>query len=131
MWGGYLHSAYLQKVKINHNQALQKLPEAGQLCEVTVPYTIAYQYTSWDGWQPWKGTPLYYATTHWITALESGPDGQAWYQLTSEIDANLRYFVPTVHMRPIPTPRFPNLAAGAPGRQAHRGLDQQANAHRL
>jgi len=101
VWGGYLHSAYLQKVKVILNDPLRLVPEPGQLSEVTVPYTIAYQYTSWDGWQPWNGTPLYYGTTHWITAMDSGPDGEAWYQLTSEIDANLKYFVPTSHLRPI------------------------------
>lgn len=114
VWGGYLHSAYLQKVKLRFNQPLAQIPAAGQLCEVTVPYTLAYQYTAWDGWRPWDGTPLYYETTHWITAIERGPDGQPWYQLTSEIDANLKYFVPTAHMRPIPdselTPIAPEVA---------------------
>jgi len=101
VWGGYLHSAYLQRVTLRHNQPLSSIPEAGQLCEVTVPYTVAYQYTGWDGWHKWEGTPLYYETTHWITDIDEGPDGKAWYQLTSEIDANLKYFVPTSHMRPI------------------------------
>lgn len=101
VWGGYLHSAYLQQVKVQHNPPLSTVPEAGQLSEVTVPYTIAYQYTTWDGWYPWEGTPLYYETTHWITSIEEGPDKKPWYQLTSEIDANLKYFVPTSHLRPI------------------------------
>ena len=101
VWGGFLHSAYLQRVEVRHNEPLSALPEAGQLCEVTVPYTVAYQYSSWDGWQPWKGQPLYYQTTHWATAIGSGPDNEPWYELTSEIDSNLKYFVPTSHLRPI------------------------------
>ncbi|HSF80089.1 MAG TPA: L,D-transpeptidase [Anaerolineales bacterium] len=101
VWGGYLHSAYLQKVKVRHNSALRSISEGGQLCEVTVPYTLAFQYSTFNGWRPWDGTPLYYETTHWITAIEEGPDGEPWYQLTSEIDANLRYYVPTAHLRPI------------------------------
>jgi len=101
VWGGYLHSAYLQRVTIRHNQPLQAVPEAGKLAEVTVPYTLAYQYTAWDGWQPWKGQPLYYSTTHWITSIGDGPDGEPWYELTSEIDSNLKYFVPSHHLRPI------------------------------
>ncbi|MCI0519307.1 MAG: L,D-transpeptidase family protein [Chloroflexi bacterium] len=101
VWGGYLHSAYLQKVQIRHNLALAGVPEVGQLCEVTVPFTVAYQYNQWDGWRPWEGMPLYYETTHWITAIEEGPDKQPWYQLTSEIDAHLKYMVPTAHLRPI------------------------------
>jgi lipoprotein-anchoring transpeptidase ErfK/SrfK len=102
VWGGYLHSAYLQRVKVEANTTALSVPENGQLCEVTVPYTIAYQFTAWDGWKPWQGTRLYYETTHWVTALDEGPDGKPWYQITSEIDANLKYFVPASHLRPIP-----------------------------
>jgi lipoprotein-anchoring transpeptidase ErfK/SrfK len=115
VWGGYLHSAYLQKVNIRHNEALSSINEAGQLCEVTVPYTIAYQYNNWQGWHPWDGSRLYYETTHWITSIEEGPDKQPWYQLTSEIDANLKYYVPTNHLRPIGdhelTPISPDVPA--------------------
>ncbi len=101
VWGGYLHSAYLQVVNIRINQTAKTVPETGQLCEVTVPYTVAYQYSSWEGWHPWNGTPLYYETTHWITNIGEGPDKKPWYELTSEIDSNLKYFVPAVHMRSI------------------------------
>jgi lipoprotein-anchoring transpeptidase ErfK/SrfK len=101
VWGGYIHSTYIQEVKVQHNQALNKIPEGGQLCEVTVPYTIAYQHSPWEDWHPWEGTPLYYSTTHWITDIDKGPDGKPWYQLTSEIDAGLKYFIPTGHVRPI------------------------------
>jgi lipoprotein-anchoring transpeptidase ErfK/SrfK len=102
VWGGYLHSAYLQKLEIRHNPPQNEIPESGQLAEVTVPFTIAYQYSIWEGWHPWEGSNrLYYSTTHWITDIDEGPDGKPWYQLTSEIDANLKYFVPTSHLRPV------------------------------
>ena len=117
VWGGYLHSAYLQKVKVRHNPPLIAVPEAGQLSEVTVPYTLAYQYSSFDGWRRWQGTPLYYETTHWITAIEEGPDGEPWYQLTSEIDAHLKYFVPTAHLRPIPDEEISPLSPSVPPEQ--------------
>lgn len=117
VWGGYLHSAYLQRVKVRHNEPLSAIPEAGQLCEVTVPYTIAYQYSSWEGWQPWDGTPLYYTTTHWITGIEAGPDGEAWYELTSEIDAHLKYFVPTAHLRPISDEEISPISPDVPPEQ--------------
>jgi hypothetical protein len=45
VWGGYLHSAYLQKVKIHLNPPVSKVPESGLLCEITVPYTPAYLYS--------------------------------------------------------------------------------------
>lgn len=114
VWGGYLHSAYLQKVSIRLNPEAASVPETGQLCEVTVPFTIAYQYSSWAGWHPWEGTPLYHETTHWITAIEAGPDKNPWYQLTSEIDANLKYFVPARHMRLIPDAELAPISPGVP-----------------
>ncbi len=114
VWGGYLHSAYLQRVKIRHNPPLSQVSAAGQLAEVTVPYTLAYQYSAWEGWHLWDGTPLYYQTTHWITAIEAGPDGDPWYQLTSEIDANLKYYVPTSHLRPIPDEEIAPLSPEVP-----------------
>jgi len=117
VWGGYLHSAYLQKTKIQHNPPLRAVSPAGQLSEVTVPFTVAYQFSSFDGWRTWEGTPLYYETTHWITAIEEGPDGEPWYQLTSEIDANLRYYVPTVHLRPILDEEISPLSTAVPPEQ--------------
>jgi lipoprotein-anchoring transpeptidase ErfK/SrfK len=101
VWGGYLHSKWLQIVEIRLNEPMSTAAESGVLCEVTVPYTIAYQYSKWEGWHPWQGSRLYYQTTHWVTGIEQGPDGKAWYQITSEIDDFLKYYVPAIHLRPI------------------------------
>lgn len=117
VWGGYLHSAYLQRVQVRHNNSLSSIPEAGQLVEVSVPYTVAYQYDTWQGWHPWEGSRLYFETTHWVTGIDEGPDGNAWYRLTSEIDANLSYFVPTSHLRPISDEELAPLSPGTPEHQ--------------
>ena len=114
VWGGYLHSAYLQRVKVNHHPPMSRVPEAGQLCEISVPYSIAYQYTTWDGWKPWQGTPLYYSTTHWVTDVSEGPDKEPWYQLPSEIDANLKYFVPASHLRTISNQEISPISPDVP-----------------
>ncbi|MFN2126657.1 MAG: hypothetical protein ACK2TU_02255, partial [Anaerolineales bacterium] len=82
VWGGFLHSAHLQIVEVNLNNVMDAIKPEGQLFEVTVPYTIAYQHSSWDGWNPWRGSRLYYSSIHWVTGIEEGPDGKAWYQLT-------------------------------------------------
>ena len=79
-----------------------------------MPFTFAYQHSPWDGWHPWDGAPLYYSTTHWATAIEEGPDKQPWYQLTSEIDANLKYLVPAIHLRPIPDSEISPLSPDVP-----------------
>jgi lipoprotein-anchoring transpeptidase ErfK/SrfK len=111
VWEGYLHSSYIQVVRYRFNTELNSIPESGLLAEVSVPYTPAMTYDRYQGWQP--RYRLYYQTTHWITAIEEGPDGKPWYQLTSEIDDYLQYYVPAAHLRPIPdeeiTPLSPDL----------------------
>jgi lipoprotein-anchoring transpeptidase ErfK/SrfK len=98
VWGGYIHSSYLQKVKINYNQAQPEIPETGQLAEVTVPYSQSYTYSQYNGWQ--VEYRLYYETTHWITGVDQGPDGKAWYQVTDELQP-WSYWVPASHLRTI------------------------------
>ncbi len=99
VWGGYIHSANIQVVRISYNNTLENIPPGGQLAEVSVPFTQAYTYTSKNGWDPIY--QLYYETTHWITDILIGPNGSAWYQLTSELTDYLIYYVPALHMRPI------------------------------
>jgi hypothetical protein len=57
---------------------------------------------------------LYYSTTHWITAIAEGPDSSPWYELTSEIDANLKYFVPAHHLRAIPDEELAPISPDVP-----------------
>jgi lipoprotein-anchoring transpeptidase ErfK/SrfK len=117
VWGGYLHSRFLQKVQMRFNPVLDSIPESGQLCEVTIPYTTAYQYSTWEGWHPWEGENLYYETTHWATGVDEGPDGNPWYQITSEISSSLKYFVPAVHLRAIPDEELEPISVGVPDHQ--------------
>src|SRR5690606_15858815 len=73
VWGGYLHAAYLQKVKVRHNRLKEDIPEGGMLCEVTVPFSQPYSYTPGRGWSLSKVERLYFETTHWVTGIEQGP----------------------------------------------------------
>jgi lipoprotein-anchoring transpeptidase ErfK/SrfK len=112
VWEGYLHSAYVQRTQYRYNAAIDDIPDAGQLAEVTVPYTQAYQYSNREGWR--EDYRLYYQTTHWITDIDEGPDGQPWYKLTSEITDYLTYFVPIPHLRPIPDEEITPLSPDVP-----------------
>jgi hypothetical protein len=98
VWGGYIHSSYLQRVQIKYNTAISEIPEIGQLAEVTVPYSQSYTYSNSRGWQ--LEYRLYYETTHWITGVDQGPDGTAWYQVTDELQP-WSYWVPSSHLRTI------------------------------
>ena len=99
VWGGYMHRARLQKVRIRYNAPLPVVPEEGMLAEVTVPFSQAYHYSKYDGWQ--TTYRLYYGTVHWIKAVEPGPDGKAWYRILDELDET-NYHAPAIHLRPIP-----------------------------
>jgi lipoprotein-anchoring transpeptidase ErfK/SrfK len=99
IWNGYIHSGYVQKVKYRFNSPVTSLPESGQLCEVTVPYTQIYQKSLTFGWQP--RSRLYYQSTHWGVGVDEGPDGALWYRLYDELRED-EYNVPAEHMRIIP-----------------------------
>ena len=99
IWEGYIHSAHVQKVKYRYNTPVTSLPESGQLCEVTVPYTQIYQHSLSDGWRP--RSRLYFQSTHWGVGVDEGPDGTPWYRLYDELRED-EYHVPAEHMRLIP-----------------------------
>jgi lipoprotein-anchoring transpeptidase ErfK/SrfK len=111
VWGGYLHSSYLQPVEIRFNKPFTTIRKEGQLCEVTVPYTQSYRYEQGIGWQ--VEYRLYFGTTHWVTGIEIGPDGQAWYRITDELQP-WEYMVPAHHLRPIPDEEFAPLSPNVP-----------------
>lgn len=113
VWGGYIHRANLQRIKPQLNPVLSSILPDGQLAEVTVPYSQAMRFLGESkGWQPLYR--LYYETTHWITGLDEGPDGEPWYRLKDEL-LEVEYHVPAIHLRPIPaselTPLSPDIPA--------------------
>lgn len=111
VWGGYLHSSYLQLVDVKFNQPLDEIREGGQLSEVTVPYTQSYSYSRFEGWR--KEYRLYYETTHWVTGVEEGPDGHPWYRITDELQP-FDYFVPAEHLRAIPDEEIAPISPEVP-----------------
>jgi hypothetical protein len=121
IWGGYIHSAYIQIVRFHTNDPLSVSPGAGKLAEITVPMTEAFTYNRFEGWQPVY--TLYYETTHWITGVDIGPDGHLWYQLTSELDKYLNYFVPAIHLRPISDEEIAPLSPHVPATEKHVEID--------
>jgi hypothetical protein len=102
---GYVHSAYLERVKIRLNPVMEKIPEKhGQLAEVTVPMTQTVRYlANKREWQPIYR--LYYGSTHWVKGIEEGPDGTPWYRLHDEL-TELEYLAAAPHFRLIPPEEF-------------------------
>ncbi len=97
VWGGYVHRARLQRVRVQYHDPLPTVRPEGQLAEVTVPYTQTYRFRD-RVWRPLYR--LYYGTVHWITAIEDGPDGGPWYRILDEL-LKVTYHAPARHLRPI------------------------------
>ena len=103
VWGGYLHRGRLHRVKTIYNtppSILQK--DFKTVAEVTVPYTTPYKFSKTYGWEP-MAPPLYYGSVHFVTAIEQGPEmadySGPWYQIFDELDSNVSYYIPAIHMR--------------------------------
>lgn len=94
VWGGYVHSGYIQPVEFNYQPMIDAIPATGCLFEVSVPYTRSYRLEQGQ-WAP--NYRLYYSSTHWVKALETGPDGQPWYQIIDSYGR--KYYARTAHLR--------------------------------
>jgi len=112
VWGGYVHRARLQKIKVLFNKPLTSIPEdTRHVAEITVPYTQAMRFTKTYGWQP--NLRLYYGSVHWITGIDDGPDGEPWYRIFDEL-VGFPYHVPAIHLRPIPLEEWSSITPDVP-----------------
>ena len=117
VWGGYLHRGRLQRVKTIY-QTPQDITEGKRvLAEVTVPFTAPYWYTKARGWET-RNPPLYYGSVHWVEAVEEGPqmaDYQGpWYRIHDELDSNVPYHVPAIHLRIFPLDIYDPISPEVP-----------------
>ena len=112
VWGGYVHSGYLQEVKHVLNPVTDTIHQDGQLGEITVPFSRSYRYTSARGWE--RVYRLYYQTTHRIIDIITGPDGKPWYELQHQIMNNIQYAVPAEHMRIVEDSEFDPISPDVP-----------------
>ena len=118
VWGGYMHRGRVQRVRTIYQTPLSSLSEGLRvLAEVTVPFTTPYRFSKARGWEAFA-PPLYYASVHWVDAVESGPpvpdyDG-AWYRIFDELDSNVPYYVPAIHLRALPLSDFDAITPEVP-----------------
>lgn len=113
VWGGYMHRARLQRVKVLYNQTLPALDEGAlRLVEVTVPFTQPWRYTNIYNWQQ-LGFRLYYGSVHWVEAIETGPFGEQWYRVYDDL-TGFPYNVNPLHVRPIPLNELAPISPDVP-----------------
>lgn len=117
VWGGYLHRGRLHRVRTVYQTPLDSIPAGKRLiADVSVPFTTPYRFSKAFGWQP-MAPPLYYGSVHFVEAVEEGPEMAdyrgPWYRIFDELDSNVQYHVPAIHMRIFPqemmTPISPDV----------------------
>jgi hypothetical protein len=111
VWGGYIHSARIQRVLFRTNPIQYDIPETGYLAEITVPVSQTMRYTKVFGWQ--AVYRLYYESTHWVVGIEKGPDGNMWYKVMDEL-LDIPYLVQAEHLRLIPPEEYTPIATDVP-----------------
>ncbi|HEY9121658.1 MAG TPA: L,D-transpeptidase [Brevefilum sp.] len=129
VWGGYVHRKWLVEVDTILNPLTDSIHEDGQLGEITVPFTRAYRYSSFYGWEPVYR--LYYHSYHWIRDIVTGPDGMPWYELEDEL-LRLKFAVPAEHMRIVPDAEFKPISPDVPPEEKRIDIsifDQQLTAY--
>jgi hypothetical protein len=100
VWGGFVHRSHLQRVKVLYNETMPFLTDgARRVVEVTVPFTEPWRTSKTYGWQK-LGFRLYYQSTHWVEAIETGPTGEPWYRVVDDLAGS--YHVDPLHVRPVP-----------------------------
>jgi lipoprotein-anchoring transpeptidase ErfK/SrfK len=101
VWGGYIHRARLQPVKVKFNKTLPAIEEGlPRLVEMTVPYTTPWRTSQIYGWQQ-LGFRLYYGSIHWAEAIEPGPTGEMWYRIYDDL-TGFPYYINPLHVRALP-----------------------------
>jgi hypothetical protein len=120
---GYAHSGAVQPVRILTNPPDAGIPAGGRLGEVTVPFTDARWFNKPDSSLAYR---LYYATTHWITALVHDALNTPWYKIDDD-RLKVTYFVNASHVRLIRDSELAPLAPGIPaqGKRIEVRLAQQ------
>jgi hypothetical protein len=103
VWGGYIHCANVQRVRVKLNPTPTILNAGLHLIEITVPFAQSYLQRRPGEWTPIYR--LYFGTVHWVVGIVEGPDGEPWYRIVDELiqSDNLNYYIPAKYGRIIPT----------------------------
>ena len=113
VWGGYIHRARLQRVKVLYNETLPALDNGlPRLVEVTVPFTQTWRTSKAFGWQQ-LGFRLYYGSVHLVDTIEEGPTGELWYRVYDDL-TGFPYHINPLHVKPIPVEELALLSPEIP-----------------
>ena len=110
-WEGYTYSGWIQPVETDYQRPSFQVPPAGQLGEITVPYSVSRLQPSY--WSR-NGYRIYYGTTHWVTGVTVNRyEKGVWYEI---YDSHLQksFFVSANDMRLVPDDELSLLSPQVP-----------------
>jgi len=110
---GFVHSGNLQLVRWEPQAPLHSVPEGGTVFEVAVPYTRTYEFADPSSKPRYR---LYYQSTAWVEAVETGVDSRLWYRIVDD-RLRVRYFARAEHLRWIPPEELSPLSPDVPPRE--------------
>jgi lipoprotein-anchoring transpeptidase ErfK/SrfK len=118
--GGYAYSGYFQPVETNYQQPVYQIPSAGQLGEITVPFSDTRMDSSY--WAD-KAYRVYYQTTHWVIGVEVNKyEKTIWYKIYDKhLDAS--FYVSAQDLRLVPDSELTPLSADVPDADKHIYVD--------
>jgi len=117
---GYTYSGWVQPVETNYQQPVFEIPQAGQLGELTVPFSdTRHEPSAWAD----RAYRVYYATTHWVTGVSVNKyEKTIWYRIH---DSKLgeSFYVPAQDMRLVPPGELGLLSPEVPEADKHIYVD--------
>jgi hypothetical protein len=112
----FAYAGWIQPVKTTLNPVVLDIPESGVLGEITLPYAESSYGINIS---PSPGPRLYFATTHWVTALVVDKrDGTVWYR-AYDAATLAYYYIRPQWMRIIPLEEFTPLSPTVPEAEKH------------
>jgi len=117
---GYSYSGWIQPVETNYQRPIFNIPEAGQVGEITVPFSDTknspYVYAD-------RGYRVYYGTTHWVTrAVVTREEKSIWYQIY-DFYVKKYFYVPSHDMRLVPNDELTLLSPDVPDEEKYILID--------
>ncbi len=108
---GYTYSGWVQPVEANYQQPSFEVPAAGQLGEITVPFSITRLAPSYIAKTSFRA---YYGTTYWVTSVSVNRfEKGIWYEIyDSHLDRT--FYVQSTDMRFVPSDELTLLSSGIP-----------------
>jgi lipoprotein-anchoring transpeptidase ErfK/SrfK len=121
--GGYAYSGYFQPVETHYQLPVYQIPTAGQLGEITVPFSDPrVDSTYWSD----RAYRAYYRTTHWVTdVVVNKYEKTIWYKIYDK-HLDVSFFVSAQDMRLVPDDELSPLSADVPDGDKHIYVDTDA-----